>query len=483
MRFKAILKVIGIFLTIYSFTMLTPIPVSFYFHDHLVMPFFVGFAVTFIVGLFLWTSCYKVRSELKIRDGFLVVALFWVVISTFAALPLWIGDTHHFSFTNAMFEAVSGFTTTGASGIVDLNILPKSLLYYRQQLQFLGGMGIVVLAVAILPMLGIGGMQLYRAETPGPMKEDKMTPRITEVAKNIWLLYLGLVIACCVAYWLAGMSAFDALEESFSTISTGGFSIHSGNFAYYHSRLIEMIAVVFMFLGGVNFSLHYLAITKTNLKVYWQDVEFRTFFFVVLLSAIVIIGILFFYQHEHNVGGDVVSSLFTVTSFITTTGFVANHFASWPLFVPFLLMVLGLLGACGGSTSGGFKVVRAVVLKQHFFREMNRLIHPQGVYSLKYGNRLLPNSISDAVWAFSTAYLFVIMMSVALVMATGVGFESAFGCVSESISNCGIGMGTYAYSAVGLGAFSKWVMMFDMIAGRLEVFTIILLFSRAFWRR
>jgi trk system potassium uptake protein TrkH len=405
------------------------------------------------------------------------------VLGFFGSLPFWIIDSSHMGLTDSVFESVSGFTTTGASAISNLAALPASLLYYRQQLQFLGGMGIIVLAVAILPMLGIGGMQLYRAETPGPMKEDKITPRITETAKAIWFIYVGLVVLCTLAYWLAGMPLFDALEESYATLSTGGFTIHNTSFAFYHSATIEWVAIVFMFLGGVNFSLYYVALVRGALKQFWQDTEFMAYFFIVLICGVVTCVVLWLYHVYGSTGTDVVQAFFSLVSLMTTTGFVATKYAQWPLFVPVLILCLGLLGACGGSTSGGMKVIRAVILKKQFSIEMKKLTHPQGVYPLKLGRRVISGQLINSVWAFVSAYIGLLFIGTILIMATGVGLQSAFGAEAACLGNIGAGIGQYAYSFAGLDAFSKWVLVFSMLAGRLEVFTILLLFTRAFWRR
>lgn len=483
MQIKSVLKIIGLLLMMFSISMLTPILVALYYKDGDITTFVESFFVTFLTGALLFGLFFKHQVELKVRDGFLIVTLFWVVLSCFAALPFWIIEHKTMGFTNALFESVSGFTTTGASVIDKLGLLPPSLLYYRQQLQLIGGMGIIVLAVAIIPMLGVGGMQLYRAETPGPMKDDKLTPRITETAKTIWFIYMGLVGLCTLAFWLSGMHLLDALEESFATVSTGGFSIHGASFAYYHSSLIECVAIVFMFLGGVNFSLHYMAVVRGNIMQYFKDQEFRAYLFIVVIVGLVISFVLMLYGVLSSTWHDFVASFFTLTSIMTTTGFVAANYTQWPLFVPFLIILLGLLGACGGSTSGGMKVMRLVLLTKQFSCEMKRLIHPQGVYLLKLGDNLVPQSVISAVWAFVPAYLGMLTLATIFLMATGVNLDSSFGAVASCLGNIGAGIGTYAFSYDGLSVFAKWVLIFCMLAGRLEVFTVLLLFSTTFWRR
>lgn len=483
MQIKAVIKIIGILLAMFSFTMLVPIAVAFYFGDNDITPYLYSFGLTIGAGLLCWLPNYNHSTELKVRDGFLIVVLFWTVLSAFSALPFVFALHHNLSFTSAMFQSVSGFTTTGSTVFDNINRLPPALIYYQQQLQFLGGMGIIVLAVAILPMLGVGGMQLYRAETPGPMKEEKITPRITETAKTIWTIYVGLVVLCAIAYWFAGMPPFEAVEESFSTISTGGFSTHSTSFAFYHSELIELVAIIFMFLGGVNFSLHYVAVAKGNVFAYWRDGEFRAYLFIVVITCIISTALLGFYHVYRETNTAFIQSLFNIVSVMTTTGYYSADFSKWPLFIPFLIMLLGLLGACGGSTSGGMKVIRVLLLKRVFSREIKRLIHPYGVYPLKLGKKALPSTIVDAVFAFVAAYVAILLLSMMLLMATGIDLDSAFGAVAQCLGNIGVGIGKYGESMSGMNAFSKWVLIFDMITGRLEVFTVVLLFSRAFWRR
>ena len=281
MSFAAVQRILGILLTVFSLTLLPPFVLALLAQDGAAVAFATAFALTLGVGILSWLPVRGMKRELRLRDGFIVVVMFWTVLSAIGALPFVLADNPHLSLTDAVFESVSGLTTTGATVITSLDGLPMSILYYRQQLQWLGGMGIIVLAVAVLPMLGIGGMQLYRAETPGPMKDNKLTPRITETAKALWYIYLGLTVACGFSYWLAGMSVFDAVGHAFSTVAIGGFSTHDASMGYFNSPLIDMIAVVFMFLAGVNFSLHFVAFRHRSVTGYWQDSEFR--FYVCLL--------------------------------------------------------------------------------------------------------------------------------------------------------------------------------------------------------
>lgn len=482
-EFKSVVKILGLLLMLLSSTMLVPLPVAYALQDPDYMPFVTAFVTTFATGLILYGFAFRHPVHLKIRDGFLIVTLFWTVLSLFGALPFWLSTDHTLGLTASIFESVSGFTTTGATNIQDLAQMPPALLYYRQQLQFLGGMGIIVLAVAILPMLGIGGMQLYRAETPGPMKDDKITPRIAETAKAIWMIYVGLTLLCALGYWLSGVPGFDALEESFSTVATGGFTIHNNSFAYYHSNWVELVGILFMFLGGINFSLHYLSILNGSGKPYWRDPECRAYVRTILLALIIVSFILWLYGVYQSPSRDIMQSLFSIVAVMTTTGYTSADYASWPTFVPLLLIILGLGGACGSSTSGGIKIIRLLLLKKKFFTEIQRLIHPQGIFLTRLGQRTIDQKTLSATWAFFAAFVGLFVIFTMLLMACGLSLEDALGAAAASIGNIGVGIGQYAYSFANLPDFGKWVMIFAMLVGRLEIFTVLVLFSRSFWKR
>lgn len=300
-------------------------------------------------------------GDLRVRDGFLITTLFWVVLSVAGSIPFYLSNNAPYTYVDSLFEAVSGLTTTGATVITGIDSLPESMLWYRQQLQWLGGMGIIVLAVAILPMLGIGGMQLYRAEVPGPVKDNKLTPRIGETAKALWYIYVALTVLCALAYWAAGMSWFDAIGHSFSTIAIGGFSTHDASIGYFDSALIEMIAVVFMIIAGANFALHFMAFRQRSLKSYWQDSEFR-FYFSMLAGVSLITVLVLIYTATLDPSTAITKGIFEVVSIATTTGFGAADFSQWPLMLPFMLFVLAFMGGCAGSTGGGMKVMRVLLI-------------------------------------------------------------------------------------------------------------------------
>jgi len=483
LQIKTILRLIGILLILFSLSMLTPLPINLVFHEFFYLPFITAFSCTLGTGFILWFGCRHHKQELKIRDGFLIVVLFWFVLCFFASLPFLfaIHSSHH--MTDALFESVSGFTTTGASVINHLEGLPHAVLFYRQQLQFLGGMGIVVLGVAILPMLGVGGMQLYRAETPGPMKDSKLTPRIAHTAKALWFIYFLLTLLCMLSYWFAGMDWFDALGESFATVSTGGFSMHDRSFAHYNSNKIELIACFFMLLGGTNFALHFVAFKRASIKHYWQDEEFRYYIGFLFIASLIITISLVNYDYYKADSQAIVKSLFNVISLATTTGFISAPFSGWPTFIPILIMLLAIVGGCAASTSGGIKVLRTLLIYKQSRREMIRLLHPHAIIPIKFGKHLLPEPILQSMWGYISVFIALFLSLMVLFMAFGNNFITSFSAITASLANAGAGLGNISVSFDKLNLQSKWLLMFAMIAGRLEIFSLLILFSPQFWRR
>lgn len=483
MRLFPIAKILGVLLMLFSLSMLPPIGVGLGYHDSDLWAFGLSFFLTFSTGGLLWFVGKQRHQALKAKEGFLVVTLFWTVLSAFGALPLMISHQPNLTFTNAMFETVSGFTTTGSTILTHIETLSHAILYYRQQLQFLGGMGIIVLAIAVLPMLGVGGMQLFQAETPGPVKDSKLTPRITSTAKTLWLIYVGLIIVCAVSYWLGGMTPFDAICESYSTVATGGFSIHDKSFAFYNSDILDSISILFMVLGGVNFSLFYLSLRSNSLKVFWQDEEFRAYILILLGLALICTGVLMWHNVFDHSNHAFVESLFSVSSLMTTTGFIDSPFATWPTFLPVLMMLGALVGGCAASTSGGIKVIRVLLLCKQMRRELEYLVHPKAVIPVKFGGQLLPGKIIQTMWAFIAAFFVIFTGLILGMMATGLDFVSAFGAVSATMANAGAGIGSVASNFAHLSLTAKWLLVFAMLMGRLEIFTILVLFVPSFWRR
>ncbi len=476
-------RILGLLLMVFSLSMVPPILVSLIYEDGDLFPFLLSMSIIILSGLIIWYPVRNIRKELRVRDGFLVVVLFWLVLGISGALPLALGTTPHMSITDSLFESLSGLTTTGATVITGIDQLPQSILYYRQQLQWLGGMGIIVLAVAILPMLGVGGMQLYRAETPGPIKDSKLTPRITETAKALWYIYLGLTIVCGVAYWLAGMTPFDALAHSFSTVAIGGFSTHDASLGWFDSPLIEGIAIVFMLLSGINFSLHFVAFSRSTLQPYRKDAEFRTYIFLLLAAALITTLFLYFSQTYNEIGESIRYGLFQAVSIGTTTGFTTTSYYLWPSFLPVMLLFTSFIGGCAGSTAGGMKVVRFLLLVRQGIREIVRLIHPSAQIPVKIGDKPLPERVISAVWGFFSLYVASFSIMLLLLMAIGLDQVTAFSALAACMNNLGPGLGDVGAHYGDIDDSAKWILTFAMLVGRLEVFSILVLFSPAFWKK
>lgn len=483
MHLDAVQRILGMLLMVFSGTMLPPALLALAAADGTLLPFLAAFGSLLGLGLLLWLPVHATRRELKTRDGFFIVAMFWIVLGLAGALPFVLLEAPRMSLTDAVFESVSGLTTTGATTLVGIDELPLSIRYYRQQLQWLGGMGIIVLAVAILPMLGIGGMQLYRAEMPGPIKDAKLTPRITETAKTFWYLYLGLTLSCAGAYWLAGMDLFDAITHSFSTVATAGFSTHDASIGYFDNPLIEAIAIVFMFAGGVNFSLHFLAWRRLSIKPYAGDSEFRFYVKVQLAAILTVSAMLLASQAYEQEALTVRNAVFQVVSFGTTTGFTTAAYYDWPVSAPLLLLLLGMVGACASSTSGGIKLLRVLLLFKQGHREIMRLIHPQAQILVKLGTREVNERTIDAVWGYFATYVGLFAIMLLLLVALGLDQITAFSALASAISNLGPALGEAALHYAEVPPAAKWVLSLAMIMGRLEIFTLLVLFTPAFWRR
>jgi trk system potassium uptake protein TrkH len=483
MQLLVIQRILGLLLMVFSSTLLPPVFIGLYYDDGSIAPFIEALALILTFGFLLYLPVRNQKKELRLRDGFLIVVLAWSVLGTVSGLPLYLSGIYDISVTDAVFESISGLTTTGATVITDIDAMPHSLLFYRQELQWLGGMGIIVLAVAVLPMLGIGGMQLFRAETPGPVKDNKLTPRITETAKALWYIYLGLTIACGLAYWVAGMSFFDAVAHAFSTVAIGGFSTHDASIGYFDSTAIELIAVVFMLLSGANFALHFTAIRRRTLQPYQRDTEFKTYIGVLLVVSIVTIGYLQLTKTFSSTAESVVEGLFQVVSIGTTTGFTTAEYYSWPGFLPVMLLYVSFIGGCSGSTGGGIKVIRILLLVKQGVRELKRLIHPNAQIVVKIGTKPMPEDVIEAVWGFFAAYFAISALMILLLMATGLDQETAFSAVAACLNNLGPGLGDVGQNFASINDFAKWVLVLAMLLGRLEIFTLLVLFTPAFWRK
>ncbi|HFD81462.1 MAG TPA: potassium transporter [Gammaproteobacteria bacterium] len=466
-----------------SVIMLPPLGFELWYDEGGQEAFLTAFLSVLLTGLMFWYPVRRQHRELRLRDGFLVVALFWVVIAMVGAVPFVLAEQPHMGITDAMFESMSGLTTTGATVITGIDHLPFSIRFYRQELQWLGGMGIIVLAVAVLPMLGIGGMQLYRAETPGPMKDNKLTPRITETAKALWYIYLGLTISCALGYWFAGMNLFDAIGHSFSTVAIGGFSTHDLSMGYYQNPAIELVAVAFMLLAGINFSLHFVAWRSMNPLTYFRDSEFRAYITVLGVAAAVSVIYLYLSDTFSDFGDALHHGVFQAVSIGTTTGFTTAAYFHWPGFLPVMLLFTSFIGGCAGSTGGGMKVIRFLLLFKQGLREISRLVHPNAQIPVKVGNKALPERVVEAVWGFFATYVGCFTVMMLALLATGLDQVTAFSAVAACLNNLGPGLGDVGFHYGDINMTAKWVLCLAMLLGRLEIFTLLVLMSPAFWRR
>ena len=480
MHWLSVQRLIGLLLMLFSISFLPPVVVSAWYADGEVLHFLISAAVTFAAGLLVWLPVARHREELSLRDGYLVVALFWAVLGVVGSLPLILGV--HLDFTDAVFESVSGFTTTGATVIVGLDQLPRSILYYRQQLQWLGGLGVIVLAVAILPMLGVGGMQLFRAETSSLTSDEKITPRITQTARALWIIYLGMTVFCAALFWLAGMTPFDAISHSFSTVATGGFSTHDASLGYFDSVAIELIASVFMLLGATSFALHFMFVRRGRARVYVMDAEFRAFLLIVAVAVVLVSFGLWWADVYADPSEAVRYAGFQVVSVITSTGFGTATFAEWPLYIPLLLAAISFVGGCVGSTAGGMKVVRIVLLAKQGLRQLKASMYPRAMLPVKLGDRSVPEDVLQTVWGYYSLYIMTTLFLTLGMMATGLDLESSFGAVVATINLLGPGLGEVASTFVTAGDAVKWMGVFAMLVGRLEVVTLFVLFTAWFWR-
>lgn len=482
MRIGTTLHILGLLLMSFSLFMLLPGAVSLAVQDGAADAFFYSLAITFGAGFCLWLPFAGERRELRTRDGFLVTVAFYVALGLFGALPFLLEPSLKIGVADALFESASGITTTGATVLTGLDELAPSVLFYRQLLQWLGGMGILVLAVAVLPMLGVGGMQLFRAETPGPMKDSKLTPRIKQTALALWSIYLGLTLACALAYLLAGMSLFDAICHSFSTTAVGGFSTHDASLGHFDSLAVELVAIAFMLISSVNFALHFVAWRNRSLSHYLKDAEVRVFLASIVCVLLVCTLILSLNTHEAPASA-LRASAFQVVSIFSTTGFTTENFSQWPNALPFLLIFSAFVGACAGSTGGGMKVVRIMLIFKQGLRELHRLIHPQGVFPIKQNNRSVDGRVLEAVWGFFSVYVLVFTLLMVLLLLLGLDFTSAFSAVAACINNLGPGLGEVAANYGALPEVAKYVLCLAMLLGRLEIFTLLVLLAPMFWAR
>ncbi len=481
MQFSIVFKTIGLLLMVFSLTQLPPIVVDFIYAQNEASSFMAAFSLTLLSGFVLWLPFRNSTKNFRIREGVLVVVSFWLVLSLFATTPFLLSASLDMSFSDAFFESMSGLTTTGATVLSGLDDLPKALLYYRQQLQWLGGMGIIVLAVAILPMLGVGGMELYHAESSGISKE-RLTPKLTQTAKALWKIYISFTIVCALGYYFAGMNAFDAIGHSYATVAIGGFSTHDASIGYFNSYVIEIVAMIFMLLAGINFSLHFLVWRKNNLFIYLKDSEFKTYLLILSVSILLVSSYLFDKGYYQTIEESIRHGMFQSISIMTTTGFASTNFSLWPFVLPVFLIFASFVGACAGSTGGGIKVVRILLMFKLAMKEIKKFIHPNAQINIKLNQKSVPENTLISVWGFFSLYVIAFVMLMLMLMFTGLDQFSAFSATAASINNLGPGLGDVAANYGNINDTAKWILSFSMLLGRLEILTLMALLHRAFWR-
>jgi trk system potassium uptake protein TrkH len=480
-HFSVSFRILGILLMLFSSVLLVPLSLAVFESDHAATGFASAMGIIFFSGLLMWFPTRRASHELRIRDGFLITSLFWTVLGIFGSLPFVLTDTIDVTPVGAVFESISGLTSAGGTVIVGLDHLPQSILLYRQLLQWLGGIGIIVVAVAILPMLGVGGMQLYRAETPGPSKDNKLTPRITETAKALFVVYLSITLFCAGSYYAAGMSGFDAIAHSFSTVSLGGFSTHDASLGYFKSEAVVMVASLFMFISSINFGMHFIAWRRQSVAIYRKDSETRFYFAAVLTCLVITIACLVFLEvHGHR--ESLIYGIFQALSILTTTGFSSEKLAQWPVALSTMVIFFSCMGGCVGSTTGGIKAMRVMLIFKQGMRELKQLVHPQAVIPLKVGGRRVEATVVSAVWSFFAVYTSTFIILLFLMMLTGLDFLTSFSAVAASLNNMGLGIAGVAGGFGGLTETAKAILCFAMLLGRLEIFTLLVLFTPAFWR-
>ena len=483
MQISIVAKTIGLLLMVFSFAQVPPLIIDLIYAEGEYLSFVYSFALTVLGGLVLWWPFKEVKKDFRLREGVLIVVCFWIVLSLFGTLPFLITDSiSDLSFSEAFFESMSGLTTTGATVLSQLDELPKSILFYRQQLQWLGGMGIIVLAVAVLPLLGVGGMELYHAESSGIAK-DRLTPKLRNTAIALWKIYLSLTVLCALGYFLSGMSIFDAISHSFSTVAIGGFSTHDGSIGYFNSAAIETIAMFFMFLAGINFSLHFVAWNNRSLLDYIKDSEFKTYSMVLICSSIIVIIALSLNGQYGSANETLRHSLFQTISIATTTGFTSQNYSSWPAAIPVFLIMMSFIGACVGSTGGGIKVVRILVMFRLGMKEINKFIRPNAQVSVKLNKSSINEKALVSVLGFFSLYAISFFLILMLLMFAGLDQVTAYSATAATMNNLGPGLGDVAQNYGSVGEAAKWILSFSMLIGRLEVLTIIAIFHRAFWRQ
>ncbi|MBI4997980.1 MAG: TrkH family potassium uptake protein [Rhodocyclales bacterium] len=484
-RALTVIHALGLLLVVFSIAYLMPIVTSIIYGDYVMLfDFLLAMLWTAAAGTLMWMLTRRHKGELSIRHGYLLVVAMWTAMPAFSTLPL-LMMIPNLSFTDAYFETMSGMTTTGATVLVGLDNLPPALNLWRHELNWLGGLGIIVLAVAVLPLLGIGGRQLFKAETPGPMKENSLTPRIAETAKGLWSVYFLLTAACMVALWFAGMGGWEAVIHGFSIMGLGGFSSHDASLGHFNSLPIEVVAMFFALLSGINFATHFLAFRGKSLRPYLGDAEIPFFFGVLAVS---ILGLTMYLLPFHVHDGFFATLRYVAfhsISLATSLGLAITDTAVWPMFAQVWVLFLGSFVACSGSTGGGIKMMRAILLYKLVFREITRAMHPRAIHPVRLGRQAVGETVLHAVLAFSFMYMVVVVSLTLLLAASGLELVTAFSAIVATLNNTGPGLNSVgpAGNFAALTDIQKWVCSFAMIIGRLEIFTVLVVFTPAFWRK
>ena len=475
---KSIVNLFSILVLFFSFSYVFPIIVSIIFEDGALDIFIKTLVGVISLGMLGLLLTRNIENDLSQKDGFVIIVMFWIVLSIAGSVPFYMSGM---SMIDSFFESMSGITTTGASVISNIDVLPESLLFYRQLLQWMGGMGLIVLAIAVMPLLGIGGGQIYKTEIPGAMGEQKLTPRIKETAQALWSIYLGLTVICALLYYISGMSVFDAISHSMSTVAIGGFSTHNESIGFFNSFSIELICMVFMLLSAFSFTLHYFALYKRKPLKYLYDPELR--FFVGIIFIIFTIAVIISVVSNNITAYEIKNIAFHTVSMVTTTGFTVSNSSDWPFSLSFLLLVGAFIGACSGSVGGGIKSWRVMIMINHAYLNIMKIIHPNSIVSLKIGTRSVDDQAATSVWGFFSIYVISFMVLLLAILVSGLDLESAFSAVGACLNNLGPGLGIVSENYSSISSYSKGILAFAMLLGRLEIFTLLVILTPMFWAK
>ena len=477
MNFKAIINLFSILVLFFSFSYVFPIVVSIVFNDNSLYLFLPAFIFVGILGLIGFLLTKGVQRDLSSKDGFVIIVMFWLVLSLAGSIPFYLSGM---SPIDSFFESMSGITTTGATVISNIESLPESLKFYRQLLQWMGGMGLIVLAIAVMPLLGIGGGQLFKTDIPGAMGEQRLTPRIQETAKALWSIYLGLTVLCTIFFTIAGMSFFDAVSHAMSTISIGGFSTYNDSIGHFNDLTIEIICMIFMLLSAMSFALHYFSIYKSKSLKYFYDPELRFFISILLIIFILALSVNAL-SSQSNLS--LRELAFHTVSTVTTTGFGISDTSTWSFSISFLLLIGAFIGACSGSVGGGVKSWRVMIMLNHAYSNIVKMIHPNSVVTLKVGTKSVDDNVATSVWGFFSIYVISFVILLMAVLISGLDLETAFSSVGACLNNLGPGLGLVSENYSEINSFAKGVLAFSMLLGRLEIFTLLIILTPMFWAK